>query len=498
MKFIKNKIIRKIIATLTIIQVVLVQHMILIMLTMNDAKALTPDGNFTDVAGIVPDGTSMTKTDRAPNGTAMVYTAPPTAGGVSNNYMRDYQNNENTILNNYKGVATQSQLDGGLVSGNPHYGSGVNEASVILMQVTGGNRTNMNAITEIVGRNAELIVANPNGINIGGARFINTAKLALVTGKANLDNNGNLTNFDISNQLGSNIVITGVNNNGVVGLGLDVSNVNYVDIVSRAIEVYGNVLGSSDLNAQLNFKTGNHQYDYLTKNVSSDSSLGTTTKPLFALDSSYLGGMYAGRINLIATEGGLGVRLRGDVVSDVADINLHAQSDVEYEAMNAAKGNINITSETGNITGGKYQDQNHQSSLVASGAININAKLGDVNLLGQGYDNWLLDAGALQILAGNNLNFENGAIHSRDDDILLSAKQNLSLRDVQIYADLGNININSDLGDIDIKSDSSFSIISAKLNSKIQSKAGSINISGANQSGIGGDNVDLIAKNNLA
>ncbi len=476
---------------------VMTQSIFLFVATANDAKALTPTGNFVDVEGIVADGSTKTMTDRTASGVATVYIAPPTPGGVSNNHMRDFQNNENTIINNYKGVSTNSRLENGQVIGNPNYGSGVNEASIILMQVTGGNRTNMRAITEIVGRNAEYIIANPNGIDVAGASFINTSKLALVTGSANLDANGNLAKFDISNNAGSDIIITGVNNNGAINLGLDVSNVNYVDIVSRSIQVLGNVIGSSELSGQLNFKTGNHQYDYLTKNITSDSNKGNTTKPIFALDSSHLGGMYAGRINLIATESGLGVTTRGDLIADVADINFSAVGDIKYEAINASKGNINITSHNGNIKQGEFQDETHIAGITALGNINITATNGDVDLLGQGHNSWLVNGSKVSIFAGNNLSLTNSSIIARDENLSLEANQNIALKDQELYAGLKNISVTSNFGNIAINSDSGPSVVGSNLNNKIEAKVGSINIFGAKTAQIGGVNIDLIAKNIL-
>ena len=114
--FLKN-----LLTTILLYCLVMTQSIFLVLATQNDAKALTPTGNFIDVAGIVPDGTTKTITDRTQGGMATVYIAPPTAGGVSNNNMTDFQNNENTIINNYKGVSTYSHLENGQVIGNPNY-----------------------------------------------------------------------------------------------------------------------------------------------------------------------------------------------------------------------------------------------------------------------------------------------------------------------------------------------------------------------------------------
>ncbi|MFT6333062.1 MAG: filamentous hemagglutinin family protein, partial [Lentimonas sp.] len=445
------------------LQFIIAQNVFLMMGTVSDAKALTANGNFEDIDGIVRDGTTNTMTDRTAGGNAMVYTATTSAGGVSDNHMTDYQNYENTILNNRKGEGVYSHLEGGFVNRNPNYGRGINEAKIILIQVTGPNRTNMRAITEIVGGTAALIIANSNGIDIAGASFMNTDKLTFVGGRTTLDENGNLNKFDMSRQLGSSITIAGVNNNGVISLGLDASNVQYVDIVSRSIEVVGEIQGNEDEDGELNLRMGNDKFDYGTKEITSDDSLGAATKPAFALDSSHIGGMYAGRINLIATENGLGVRTRGTLVSNVSDINFDVAGDIEYEAIKS-EGDINITSRKGDITQGRYQDAGHISAAAATGDINIEAQDGSIKLSGQNSEFYLLDAQNLNISASEDLTIENGKAIARSGDIILTADQKLTLIDQELDSTLGNIVLTSNLGNIDIQSNLSASIISAALN----------------------------------
>jgi filamentous hemagglutinin family protein len=128
---------------------------------------------------IDPDRAGNTTLDRAQNETPVVNINPASAGGVSANYYRDFNvNEENLILNNYQGEAAVSKL-GGALHGNPNLNvAGTRAADIILNEVTSSRVTNLNGYTEIFGKQAELIIANPNGIMVGGAGYINTSRLA--------------------------------------------------------------------------------------------------------------------------------------------------------------------------------------------------------------------------------------------------------------------------------------------------------------------------------
>ena len=329
-------------------------------------------GNITDVPGLTPDGSTNTVTDRAPNNTPIVNIAAPSAGGVSLNNWESYNvTNENQILNNAKGATVDTQL-AGQIYGNPNLTQpGVNEAAIIVNQVTSTNRTNINGYVEVAGRKAELIVANPNGLSIAGGGFINVSRLGLVSGSVNMNGSGNIDSFTLGNGQNSNIIITGIDTPTYANLGLDASTVDYVDIITRSVQVLGDIHAKGDLN----FRLGNGAYDYANRTINSDSSIGAATKPSFALDSSYLGGMYAGRISLIATENGIGVRTRSDLVSKASEINFDVAGDIDYERLNAET-NINLTSTGGKITQGKYATIARPAMVYAKGNITLTGATG--------------------------------------------------------------------------------------------------------------------------
>nr|VFK66585.1 MAG: filamentous hemagglutinin family N-terminal domain-containing protein [Candidatus Kentron sp. UNK]VFK69923.1 MAG: filamentous hemagglutinin family N-terminal domain-containing protein [Candidatus Kentron sp. UNK] len=312
---------------------------------------------------ITPDGATRTTIDQAQNGVRVVNIAPATQGGVSHNKYTDFNVRQTgAIMNNSRQVGV-SQL-GGALPANPHYSD--RTAQIILNEVTSNNRSQLKGYTEIFGDRAEFILANPNGITCSGCGFINTSRLGLVTGTPQLDEIGRLDGLAI----GQGDVL-------IEGLGLNAENVRYVDIVTRLAKIQGELVAGEELNIH----TGNGRFDYKTRTVSSDPN-AAATGATFAVDASALGRMYAGRIKIISSEAGLGVRNDAKLVANVDDLVITAQGDIAYADARAkrdmkvqAKGNITQTkrSQAGNdlrINAGKTIDLSGDSAQ-ATAALHI-------------------------------------------------------------------------------------------------------------------------------
>ncbi len=245
--------------------------------------------------------TPGTQMDAAGNGVPVVNIATPNAAGVSHNQYQQYNvGQEGLILNNATGQLNQTQL-GGLIQNNPHLKAG-HEAQAIINEVTGANRSQLQGYTEVAGKAASVMVANPYGITCNGCGFINTPNVTLTTGRPQLDANGNLAALEVSK--GSVIV---------EGRGLDGSSADAVSIVARATEINAGI-HAKDLSVTVG-----------ANRVGADGSVtpiaGEGAAPAVAVDTGALGGMYANRIRLISSEQGVGVNL-GNLVAKQGDIRL--------------------------------------------------------------------------------------------------------------------------------------------------------------------------------
>ncbi len=276
--------------------------------------------------GIVPDSavSKDLKVDKAANGVPLVNIEAPDKNGTSHNVYKDYNvDGKGLILNNSKDL-TQSQL-GGLIYGNSNLQNG-KEASTIINEVSGVNRSKIEGYQEIAGKKADYILANPNGIYVNGAGFINTGNVTLTTGS------------------GDNILNPEKGKIEIDGKGIDLRNVNKAELIARVAEISGPVYGGEEVNLKLGSK-------------------GQSNKPEYALDARALGSIYAGRINVIVNEEGVGVKTEAPTYATKGDVVISSKGKV-YLKDTQAKGDIKISSTETEIG----------DKLVAENAINIESK----------------------------------------------------------------------------------------------------------------------------
>ncbi|WP_232910572.1 filamentous hemagglutinin N-terminal domain-containing protein [Pseudomonas paralactis] len=299
----------------------------------------------------------------AGNGVPVVNIATPNGAGLSHNQFKDYNVGPNgVILNNGNTAMVNTQL-GGIIVGNPNLKGGA--ANVILNEVNGGSPSQLRGYTEVAGQSAKVIVANPYGVTCSGCGFINTPNVTLTTGKPVLDASGQLQRYEVD---GGAVTIDGE--------GLNASNVERFDIITRSAKI------NAQINArELNVIAGRNDVDAQSLKTTARADDGSA-KPELAIDSSALGGMYAGAIKLVGTEAGVGVKLDGTLAASGGDIQLDANGRLSM-AQTVATGNVKVTAQNVDLTDKVYANGNVQvtsaqalvnrKSIAAGQRIEINA-----------------------------------------------------------------------------------------------------------------------------
>ncbi|MEX8035358.1 two-partner secretion domain-containing protein, partial [Acinetobacter baumannii] len=291
------------------------------------------------------------------NGTTQVNIQTPSAGGVSRNTYTQFDvGQEGAILNNSRNN-TQTQI-GGWVQGNPWLATG--EAKVILNEVNSSNPSQLKGYIEVAGKQAQVVIANPSGLICDGCGVINADRFTLTTGQAVM-NQGYLESFRVRE---GQVTIE--------GKGLNGSLTPYTDIYTRALKVnaglYANelntVLGQNDIQVK----------DQVTPKITATTGPTSTPQPNFALDVGQLGGMYAGKIFLVGTEQGLGVRNAGSINSTQSTLTLNAKGDlVNSGNLIANKDQVQLKAQniqnTGNISSATSQISVESQNLNNSGLI---------------------------------------------------------------------------------------------------------------------------------
>ncbi|MCK4743161.1 MAG: hemagglutinin repeat-containing protein [Sulfuriflexus sp.] len=348
------------------------------------------------------------------NGIEQINIQTPNALGLSHNiYSRFDVGRQGAILNNSR-TTVQTQL-GGFVLGNPNLATGT--ASVILNEVNSANQSLLRGFLEVAGDRAQVIVANPSGITCDGCGFINTNRATLTTGSAVI-NSGSLESY---------VVRQGVVS--IEGDGLDARQTNFTDVIARAVKINANIFAND-----LRISTGANQ-------VSADNTQltvisGTDTTPSLSIDVSELGGMYAGKIRLIATEQGVGVRNAGTIGASAGNVHITADGRIINSGEITATVNINIENNsdidnTGIIAASESLTINSAGSLNNGGGA---LYADNLNITATTVENTRSDDVAAVIAARDQLTINAQTLTNRDGSILYSGN------DINITVDTLNNN----------------------------------------------------------
>lgn len=378
-------------------------------------------------AALTPTG--QTTVDRAGNGVPVVNIATPNGAGISHNQFGEYNvGKEGLILNNGTDRLTRTQL-GGLIQNNPNLQAG-REAKGIINEVTGASRSQLQGYTEVAGKAANVMVANPYGITCNGCGFINTPNVTLTTGKPQFDASGNLLALEVTKG-----AIT------VEGQGLDASKSDALSIIARATEVNA-AIHANDLTVTAG-----------ANRVGADGSVkpiaGEGVAPVVAVDTGALGGMYANRIRLVSSETGVGVNL-GNLTARQGDIQLDAGGKLTV-TNSLASGSISANG-AGVALSGSHQAggalnvassrdvELSNSTLASQGDMRLSAA-GKVQTTGGGTNS----AGALSVSSGQGMTLSNTSLVSRGA-ATLDSKDTLTVNGGGVSAQGGALTVTSKQG----------------------------------------------------
>ncbi|HCT2771194.1 contact-dependent inhibition effector tRNA nuclease [Escherichia coli] len=347
--------------------------------------------------------------DKAANGVPVVNIATPNGAGISHNRFTDYNvGKEGLILNNATGKLNPTQL-GGLIQNNPNLKAG-GEAKGIINEVTGGNRSLLQGYTEVAGKAANVMVANPYGITCDGCDFINTPHATLTTGRPVMNADGSLQALEVTE---GSITINGA--------GLDGTRSDAVSIIARATEVNA-ALHAKDLTvtAGANRVTADGRVSALK---------GEGDVPKVAVDTGALGGMYARRIHLTSTESGVGVNL-GNLYARDGDITLDASGRLTVNnslatgAVTAKGQGVTLTGD--HKAGGNLSVSSRSDIVLSNGTLNSDKNL---SLTAGGritQQNEKLTAGRDVTLAAKNITQDTASQINAARDIVTVASDTLT------------------------------------------------------------------------
>ena len=312
------------------------------------------------------------------NGIPQVNIQAPSQAGVSRNQYSQFDVAEKgAVLNNAR-KASQTQM-AGWVQGNPNLARG--EAKVILNEVNSANPSRLKGYVEVAGKKADVVIANPSGIQCDGCGVINAGRATFTTGKAEVEN-GELKGYLVQ---GGKV--------SVGQKGMDTSKADYTDIIADKAEIKGGVWGN-----KVKVTTGKNKVDRTNDSVVyvGDKNINETDRTsesqndqtqTYSVDVGQLGGMYAEKIHLVDNGQGLGVRNAGHIGAAAGEVKIDSQGKIvnsgtisstqqaELSAKKTIENTGKIETKQGNVSLRSQANVAQHGSIVSrQGGISVQAK----------------------------------------------------------------------------------------------------------------------------
>ena len=302
----------------------------------------------------------------APKASApVVDIAASNAAGLSHNKAGSFNvGKEGLVFNNNAGKAPVDTALAGKVNVNANLAG--NAAKTILQEVTGTGATSLNGFMEIAGSKANLIIANPNGINVNGAGFINVDRAVLTTGRPNINTDGTLNGFTVEK---GKINVAGA---GIMPVDqYQYAPASKLDIYAYAADINAEIWAQDEINVI----AGKNQIDANGNPAAPLHSEGSGVN----LDIGALGGMYAGKISLVGTNQGLGMKIGGNLAAQ-KNLSITNNGKIVFEEnkretieIDGAQADVmtSITSSGDIIIDANNSDIENKASLSARGKVDV-------------------------------------------------------------------------------------------------------------------------------
>ncbi|WP_237680964.1 MULTISPECIES: two-partner secretion domain-containing protein [Agrobacterium] len=270
----------------------LVTSVSLVLTTIASSFAPASAQVITDPTAPIEFRPNVTSSD---NGTPTLNIVKPSSGGVSHNKLREYNIDTRGLILNNSGLGGTSII-GGKVESNPNLVGG-GSAKIIVNEVTGSRRSNLNGVTEVFGSKADVIVANPNGIDCMGCGFINTGRATLTTGTPLIDYNAGTVGLETRS---GDITISGTGVSAAGGQSPD-----EIRLDAKSIRIDGLI----DARGRIDLKAGSNR---------TDGSTGKTTAIAGdaagqGIVSSAAGVVRAASIAALSSDLNTGISLAGNI-----------------------------------------------------------------------------------------------------------------------------------------------------------------------------------------
>lgn len=344
--------------------------------------------------------------------------------GVSDNRFTSFKTNTgakfNNIANSNGKIVKSVSVLGEKIEQNNNLKAA---AKTILAQVTGGDKAVIQGTLEVLGEKADLLVINPNGIDLNGVNLVNTKEFTAATADVVNPNQAGWENLTVSKGE------INVNKSSVVdsNVGLTGDDVDTIRLIAKAVKIKA-AITTANKNKKPNIVVagGKQKYNLKTDTQTRLNNEAAAANERVAISGSALGAMYGNKVNFLVSESGAGVEYEGKILAE-EDIVITADGKVKVDVV-SAKGNVNITSRADSV---EFYNQD-TSKVVAKKKVTVKAS----NSVGtRAVGAVLASDEAVEVSSANESIYAN-KVDSKGSVVLNSSRGNLVINGLQADGDV--------------------------------------------------------------